>query len=287
MDETIACGKVEFELDSEKYEIDLATRTQRNISTGFARPIRPPGRSADLRALQGLWRSSTGMLMKVCGSILTIEDESMNEQLDSFNGQVWWRPSRTASEMKRWCATGSPLLVEWTGGGEFMTWTPVALQEAGSQPKPAKWEWICLGNQGWTDFSPEINLLLCEAAEADSKVKYFVNGDEYEADLHTRTQINLRTKEARAIRPTGDMADMDALQGSCKTDLINFEFAHITKTFVCLDEERSNDLEPQDDGVVMWEFSGPPKWTSKREGVNMVWHRAGSSRMEWMPVPYI
>ena len=57
---------VPFERDGESYEIDVAARVQRNLSSGECRPVRPPGsETMDLCALQGSWHTSMGLLTEL------------------------------------------------------------------------------------------------------------------------------------------------------------------------------------------------------------------------------
>eukprot|EP00747_Dinoflagellata_sp_TGD_P181656 gnl/TRDRNA2_/TRDRNA2_35566_c0_seq1.p1 gnl/TRDRNA2_/TRDRNA2_35566_c0~~gnl/TRDRNA2_/TRDRNA2_35566_c0_seq1.p1 ORF type:complete len:274 (+),score=39.92 gnl/TRDRNA2_/TRDRNA2_35566_c0_seq1:2-823(+) len=131
-------GTVAFELHGRQYEVDLGARIQRNFNTRFARPVRPPDDTIDIRALQGTWHSSWGSIVTVNGTALVIDGQPVGPELEQledgavrwvFNGE--WR-----------IIGGSPLEVIWAHGVDSVTWSAFAaqaqdyLESAGSRSKP-------------------------------------------------------------------------------------------------------------------------------------------------------
>jgi len=209
------------------------------------------------------------------------EDQPISAKLRPSSSGVQW-----TREGVEWCAIGSPLLVEWTSpSGQIITWTPVALQQAGPEPLAAKWEWICIADQGWTDFSAQINNLLSDASECDGKVSYEIDGEMFEADMRTRTQTSLKTGAKRAIRPACATTDLVAMQGLWRTGLQAFDIATVNGKNVYLDENPTYDLKYHGDGSMSWTF-GKFDWHATRQGVTIVWSNdVDQKQMIWTPVP--
>mmetsp|Transcript_100292 Transcript_100292/g.189171 ORF Transcript_100292/g.189171 Transcript_100292/m.189171 type:complete len:468 (-) Transcript_100292:102-1505(-) len=123
---------VVVDIDGVQYEIDVEQRTQRNLSSGFARPVRPPGNSLDLRALQGFWRCpERNHLIRVSGDRVTVNGQQAEAPLEpNPGGGFRW-------ESCGWMASGSPTEVTWTLPGEEATWLPVAAVEVPPEQKPS------------------------------------------------------------------------------------------------------------------------------------------------------
>lgn len=127
LEEAEATGEaVDFTHAWTNYEINLVTRTQRNVFTGFLRPVRPPGIDVDLRALQGSWHTSWGSDVSVCGTQVVVDGQTVGPELEPLaEGGVRW----VFLGEWRTCG-GSPLCVEWEKGDSIVTWVPIAASVA-------------------------------------------------------------------------------------------------------------------------------------------------------------
>lgn len=113
---------IAFELLGESYLVDLERRVQRNVSTDFLRPIRPPGHEVDLRALQGSWRTSWGPTVTVQDLLVSCDGASEAGTLELEDGSV-----RLKYRGEWRLADGTPLRVTWSDGrGAEAVWVAAA-----------------------------------------------------------------------------------------------------------------------------------------------------------------
>eukprot|EP00747_Dinoflagellata_sp_TGD_P209847 gnl/TRDRNA2_/TRDRNA2_83221_c1_seq1.p1 gnl/TRDRNA2_/TRDRNA2_83221_c1~~gnl/TRDRNA2_/TRDRNA2_83221_c1_seq1.p1 ORF type:complete len:385 (-),score=63.08 gnl/TRDRNA2_/TRDRNA2_83221_c1_seq1:53-1207(-) len=120
--------EVNFNLGYHSYQVDLEARTQRNMVNGFARPIRPPGDSVDLRSLHGWWRNSNDLVLHVTGPTVEIEGQAASTLAPSGDGMRWsccgvdwYAGSPLVNRRVVWLCVDSAAL-----RSETDTWVPIA-----------------------------------------------------------------------------------------------------------------------------------------------------------------
>eukprot|EP00747_Dinoflagellata_sp_TGD_P169667 gnl/TRDRNA2_/TRDRNA2_199226_c0_seq1.p1 gnl/TRDRNA2_/TRDRNA2_199226_c0~~gnl/TRDRNA2_/TRDRNA2_199226_c0_seq1.p1 ORF type:complete len:339 (-),score=39.49 gnl/TRDRNA2_/TRDRNA2_199226_c0_seq1:54-1070(-) len=113
---------VPFELCGERYEVNIAARTRRNMRSGSMRPVRPPGEKIGLCALQGNWQSSSlSSTATVWDTTVVLEGREELSELEVLPGDG----IRLICDGVEWVAGGSPLRVVWSHGTDEMVWVPV------------------------------------------------------------------------------------------------------------------------------------------------------------------
>lgn len=114
---------IAFELHGESYLVDLDRRVQRNVSTDFLRPIRPPGDDVDLRALQGSWRTCWGLTVTVYD--LDVSAEGAPSDAGTLELQEGSIRLKYRGEWR--LMGGTPLRVTWSDGkGVEAVWVAAA-----------------------------------------------------------------------------------------------------------------------------------------------------------------
>lgn len=128
--ELIGSNIISFELHWDRYQVNIAAREQTNLLTSRKRPIRPPGDTADLRALQGAWivthtcaKDQGSLIAKVQGNSVSL-DGRPGELQTTADGKVGW--CHAGSE---WKISGSPLCVVWSSGSQEIMWSPTVFAE--------------------------------------------------------------------------------------------------------------------------------------------------------------